>query len=377
MRFKVMLTLALLAAAALANADAELQSFLEQTLAAARDKAKLPAVAALVQISGKIEAEAALGVRALGHDEPVTTGDRWHVGSDTKAFTSMMIARLVEQHVMSFDDTLAKSFPAFAKQMDPAYRNVTVTQLLSHTAGLPTLTDDKDLPEFLDVLKTVNGVKAQRTAVARYYLTKPPASKTGEFAYSNTGFIIAGAIAEVHAGKTWEALIRQQVCAPLGIKHAGFGAPGTSGKFDEPLGHLDTAGTLAPLDPKATESDNPPALGPAGTINITLRDWMLFAQDQLDGVHGHGKLLKPETYRRLHTPVTGNYALGWGAKLDDDGTPALLTHTGSNGFWVADIRIMPKHDMIFLVVTNAGNETAEGAVKEIGKALRDRLKPFE
>jgi CubicO group peptidase (beta-lactamase class C family) len=104
---------------------------------------------------------------------------------------------------------------------------------------------------------------------------------------------------------------------------------------------------------------------------------MRFAQDQLDGVHGHGKLLKAETYRKLHTPVTGNYALGWGAKLEPDGVPLLLTHTGSNGFWVADVRIMPKHDMILLLVMNAGTDAANAAVKEIGQPLKDRLKPFE
>ena len=102
---------------------------------------------------------------------------------------------------MRFDDTLAASFPAFAADMDPAYRNVTVTQLLSHTAGLPPLTDDKDLPPFMAVIATAHGVKAQRAAIARKYLAMPPASKAGEFEYSNLGFIIAGAIAEAHTGK--------------------------------------------------------------------------------------------------------------------------------------------------------------------------------
>jgi D-alanyl-D-alanine carboxypeptidase len=377
MRPKVLFVLCCMAAPALARADAGMQVFLEETLAAVREKDQLPAVAALVQVGGRIEAEAALGVRALGHPEKVTLDDRWHIGSDTKAFTSTMIARLVERHVMNFDDTLGASFPALAQDMDPAYRNVTVTQLLSHTAGLPALTDDKDLPEFLAVIQTVEGVRAQRAAIARNYLTKPPASKAGEFAYSNLGYIIAGAIAEARTGKTWEQLIRELVFEPLGITAAGFGAPGSSGKFDEPWGHDEVDGKLVPLDPASAEADNPPALGPAGTINISLQDWVLFAQDQLDGARGHGKLLKPETYRTLQTPVTRNYALGWGAKLGPDGVPLLLTHTGSNGFWVADIRIMPLHDMIFLVVTNAGNEAANEAVQDIGKPLRDRLKPFE
>jgi len=366
-----------LLAASSARADTDLQSFLEKTLTAAREKDHLPAVAALIQIDGKIAAEAALGLRALGHPEAVTTNDHWHIGSDTKAFTATMIARLVEMGVMHFDDTLAASFPAFAPAMDPAYRNVTVLQLLSHTAGLPSLTDDKDLPPFMAVIKSANGVKAQREAIARKYLTIPPASKAGEFVYSNLGFIIAGAIAEAKTGKTWEDLIREQIFMPLGIKNAGFGAPGTADKLDQPWGHEEKDGKPVALDPSRADADNPPALGPAGTINIALKDWLLFAQDQLDGEHGHGKLLKPETYRKLHTPLTGNYALGWGAKLGPDGVPLLITHTGSNGYWLADIRIMPKHDMIFLVAMNAGNDAANAAIKDIGTPLKERLKPFE
>jgi hypothetical protein len=57
--------------------------------------------------------------------------------------------------------------------------------------------------------------------------------------------------------------------------------------------------------------------------------------------------------------------------------PLLLTHSGSNGHWLADIRIMPKHDMIILFVSNAGNDAANRAIMDIGKPLRDRLKPFD
>lgn len=358
-------------------ADDGLQPLLEKTVAEIRAKHNLPAVAALVQIDGKIVAEAATGLRALGYKEPVTTNDRWHIGSDTKAFTATLIGRLVEQHMMSFDETLASCFPSFAKDMDPAYRNVTVAQLLSHTAGLPPLTDDTELPPFNAVIASAGSLKDQRAAAARAYLAKPPASKAGEFNYSNLGFIIAGAIAETRTGKPWEDLIREQIFAPLGIKNAGFGSPATPGKVDQPWGHKDEGGKLIALDPADSEGDNPAVIGPAGTINIALEDWVLFAQDQLDGVHGHGKLLSGPTYRRLHTPVTGNYALGWGAKLAADGTPEIITHSGSNGFWVADIRIFPKHDIIFLIVTNAGNEPANEAIKDVRVPLQNRLKPLE
>lgn len=274
---RVVLAASFMAAPAITRAEESLQVFLEQTLSAAREKDHLPAIAALVQIDGELVAEAALGVRALGHPETVTTNDRWHIGSDTKAFTATLIARLVEQGVMGFEDTLAASFPAFAKAIDPAYRDVTVTQLLSHTAGLPPLTDDKDAPPLNVVIKSAKGVKAQREAIARKYLTMPPASKAGEFAYSNLGFINAGAIAEARTGKTWEELISEQIFAPLGIKNAGFGVPGTPGKVDQPWGHKEEAGELVALDPTNPAADNPPALGPAGTINFALKDWLLFA----------------------------------------------------------------------------------------------------
>ena len=374
----LLIALTLVATPAFAQDDVPLQTFLEQTLTAARDKDKLPAVAALIQIDGKIAAEAAIGVRAIGHPKSVTTRDRWHLGSDTKAFTATLIARLVEQGVMHFEDTLAESFPAFANDMDPAYRSVTIAQLLNHTAGLPTLTDDKDWPPVLAIIKPAKDVRAQRLLVAHKYLAEPPASKIGEFEYSNLGFMIAGAIAEAHTGKSWEDLIRTQIFAPLGIRHAGFGAPGKKGgKTKQPWGHKEADGTLVALDPTDPDSDNPAVIGPAGTISITLRDWMLFAQDHLDGVNGHGKLLKTETYRILHTPVTERYTFGWGVKMGPDGKPLLLTHSGSNGFWVADVRIMPKHNMIFLVVINAGHEAANEAILHIGKPLKDRLKPFE
>lgn len=368
-----LILLALALAAPVAHADAELQAFVEQTLAKAREQHKLPGVAALVQIGDKLEAETAMGLRANGHPEPVTKNDRWHIGSDTKAITATLIARLVEQGKLRFEDTMADAFPQLGAAMNPAYRTVTITQLLSHTAGLPPLTDDKELGPFYAATKGIAELPAQRAAVASAYLKMAPASKIGEFVYSNLGFIIAGAIAEARTGKSWEDLVREQIFAPLGIVNAGFGAPGTPGKVEEPQGHDDGR----PLDPGGKDADNPPAIGPAGTVHIALKDWLLFAQDQLAGMQGRGKLLKPETYRKLHTPVSGIYALGWGAKLGPDGVPIILAHSGSNGYWLADIKIMPKKNMIFLIATNAGDEGANKAIQEINAALRERLKPME
>jgi D-alanyl-D-alanine carboxypeptidase len=356
-----------------AQSDSSAQLFLLRTLSAARDKYHLPALAALVQVDGRVLAQAAVGVRAEGHNDSVLDGDRWHIGSDTKAMTATLIARLVEQQRMRFEDTLATSFPEFPG-IDPAYRGVTVTQLLSHTAGLPSLTDGKDMDAVRAAIRPFSDVRAQRQAIVRHYLSLPPASTVGEFRYSNLGFIIAGAIAEARTGRSWENLIREQVFSPLGIANVGFGAPGNSDRIDQPRGHRVFDGRLVPLDPLSPDADNPAALGPAGTVNIGLKDWARFAQDQLDGERGRGRLLTTASYRRLHTAVTAHYALGWGVHAGPDGSPLLLTHTGTNTYWLASISLFPRHDTIFLIVSNAGPERADAAIDEVRRALKERLR---
>jgi CubicO group peptidase (beta-lactamase class C family) len=365
----------LFAAAAPAVADAQLQQFTDQAVTQTRDSAGLPAVAALVQVKGKIEAQSAAGRRAFTERAPVTKDDRWHIGSDTKAMTATLIARLVERGQLSFDSTLGQLFPGVAASMNAQLQGVTLRQLLTHTAGLPSLTDTKEIADFDTIIGTRKGVRAQRAMVVAYYLRQPPASKVGEFAYSNLGYVVAGAVAESVSGDTWEELLRDEVWKPLGINSAGFGAPGKRKKYDQPAGHMLVDNKLIVLDVGNPKSDNPPAVGPAGTVNITLEDWALFAQDQLDGQHGHGKLLKPETYKLLHTPVKNRYAMGWGVLTEPNGDISLLAHTGSNGYWVADLRILPKQDVISMVVTNAGGEKAEKAVRDLSKTITDRLVP--
>lgn len=357
-----------------ARADTELQPYLEHALGWIRNRDHNPAIAALIQIDGTVAAEAVIGDRALGHPESVTLDDRWHIGSDTKAFTATLIGTLVDRRVLAWDDTLATSLPALAKTMHPAYRRITIRQLLSHTAGLPPLANTKtELPTALTVVKSVRGVSAQRMALARYYLSRPPASAAATFHYSNLGYIIAGAIAEAHTGETWESLIRERVFNPLGICDVGFGPPGHSGKYDQPLGHGEISGR-EPLDPADPGSDNPVWIGPAGTINISLKAWAVFAQDQLDGALGHGRLLQPATYKVLQTPVAENYAMGWGAWLDPDGTPKILMHEGSNGYWIAAISVYPKQRTFILVTTNFGGDVAKRSIEDLSAGLADHLK---
>ena len=132
-----------------------------------------------------------------------------------------------------------------------------------------------------------------------------PLSRPGStFAYSNVGYAIAGLMAEQVTGRSWERLMSDLLFEPLGMASARVRPSGTPGKLDAPWGHDDKD--------KPSQSDNAPALGPAGTVHATIPDWAKFAALHLRGGQGKARLLKPATFRMLHTPPSGgDYAGGW------------------------------------------------------------------
>ena len=103
---------------------------LSELLELARDEGGFPAIAAARVKGGKLVDTAVVGVRAAGGDDPVTVGDRFHIGSVTKSVTATMIGRLVEQGKIDWTTTVAEAFDEF--EMHDAYRSVTLLQLLQH-----------------------------------------------------------------------------------------------------------------------------------------------------------------------------------------------------------------------------------------------------
>src|SRR5690348_1590914 len=83
---------------------------MREEIAAARARHAIPAIGFLSRVKGQDEA-IAVGVRALGDPTPATTEDRWHIGSDTKAFTATLVARMVEAGELRFEETLAEALP--------------------------------------------------------------------------------------------------------------------------------------------------------------------------------------------------------------------------------------------------------------------------
>lgn len=313
-----------------------------------RAELDVPAVAVAAFDTSKFLARGVAGVRKIGEDVPITDGDRWHLGSCTKAMTATIVARLVERGEMSFDDTLATLFPDL--KMHQGYLDVTVVQLLRHEGG----TYGKIGQEAPDLWVSLwaagpENIAATRRTFAEAVLQKPPQYTVGTYKYSNTGYIIVGSIIESVTGKSWEEVIEEEVFTPLGMTNCGFGAPATPGTIDAPWGHQKKSnGATIAIDPGSAQSDNPPAFGPAGTVHCDLDSWVKYLQGHLGG--GPQDYLNPETFVALHTPnPPKKYALGW---LVPD--TAILTHMGSNNMNVVTTWLYKELNLGLIIVTNVG-----------------------
>jgi CubicO group peptidase (beta-lactamase class C family) len=324
-------------------------------VAAVRTEAAVPAVAGAVFTSDAITDVAVSGVRKQGDAEPATVNDLWHIGSITKSFTSLLIAKQVEAGAMSWSSTLAELFGA---ERAGKFGPVTMLQLLSHHAGLPGNVS----PEWM--MKVAEGmppVTVMRQRIVDAALAGTPGAAPGaRFLYSNLGYIIAGSLLEAKAGKPWEDLVQAEVLAPLGLKSAGYGPPGERGLLSQPRGHRPGAGgALMPVEP-GIGSDNPPYLGPAGRLHMSVTDLARWGQEHLRGERGTDGLVKADTFKRLHQATgTQGYALGWA--LRGSATRPIIWHNGSNTMWYAIVAFDPAADRGVALVTN-GSINAGGLV---------------
>lgn len=377
--FKVVSCLLVFCAAASASAQESLQSTLKPYL----DEYQLPALAAAVVKEGKIVSAGAVGTRRFGADILVSLDDRFHIGSDTKAMTALLAAILVESTKLRWDSTVAEVFPEMAGEMDHSLKKVTLQQLLSHSSGMPS--DNEAMGIVLDQSGLQKGnLDQMRYWIIRQWSAQPLASVPGAgFAYSNMGYLFAGAMIERAAGRTWEELISEWVFDPLGLKSAGLGPQAKLGRIDAPLGHTIVDGKITACL-SGPNSDNPPVVGPAGTAHMSVLDFARWAGWNAGEGRRGPEIVRQDTLKKLHTPViaippesnapagappVGKYCLGWGEIRPDWAHGPLLTHSGSNTKNLAMIIVEPGRDFAMVLMTNIAGERADAGLKALSQEL--------
>ena len=171
------------------------------------------------------------------------------------------------------------------------------------------------------------------------------------------------------AGEPWEELMRSRLFEPLGLRSAGFGSPATLRKIDQPWGHHGYEAPFKPVPP-GPDADYPPALGPAATVHMSISDFVRYAQWHVAGARGEGTLLKPESFRKLHTPPDGQeYAMGWAVTKRRWAGGTALMHSGDNTMFYAVMWLGARENTCFVAACNADCTEASEACDEAVRML--------
>lgn len=171
------------------------------------------------------------GVRSIETMAPIEPLDRFRVGSITKGFTTATMLSLAEEGLVDLDDRANAWVPAFGLP-----DGITIERLLLHTAGVFNFTDDFAFLQVITMPWTPDMIidwALDESQSDHGYVFAPGT----DFAYSNTGYLIAGRIIEESTGRPYHEVVRERTIARAGLANTGIDGfdPPSCGYVD---GHL-------------------------------------------------------------------------------------------------------------------------------------------
>jgi D-alanyl-D-alanine carboxypeptidase len=219
---------------------AALRRDLSDYLTARRTAEHISAVSLRVTFAGRRPAiSLADGTTRYDGGPPVTTRALWQIGSNTKAFTAVILLQLEAEGRLSINDQIGTWLPQY-----PAWRHITIRQLLDMTSRIPDYTSQ---PAFLTAL-AANPSARFTTAQLVSYVTGLPLGPAG-YQYTNTDYILAQMIIEKVTHDTYASQLTQRILIPLRLRATCL-APYTCPPSDAarmPAGYFYFAGVPALL----------------------------------------------------------------------------------------------------------------------------------
>jgi D-alanyl-D-alanine-carboxypeptidase/D-alanyl-D-alanine-endopeptidase len=271
----------------------------------------------------------------------------YEIGSVTKVFTGILLAKLEIDGVLKLEDPLRNFLPAELSFPD-AVGAITLRQLATHTAGLPRLPDNLDAT-----------IKDQANPYANYSaselfsflrsgpLDRPPGTKS---VYSNLGMGLLGHLLSLKTGKPYETLVKETIC--------------------EPLGMYDTTVSLSPLQsarlvPGHTPKGQPTSgwglnvLAGAGGLRSTVDDLLRFLQANLgDGVGALAEALGRAHKFHYVSAWHGSHGLGWCIERDTAKKLVIHWHNGGTGGYVSFVAFEKSRGLGVVLLSNYGDAMA-------------------
>jgi len=346
------------------QADGPTPAAIDAAVRATIERYSLPGIAVGVIDDGHIVYARGYGETVADSGDPVTSKTLFKIASNSKAMTASVLARLVQQGKLRWDDPVQKHLPGFAMHDPWVSAHITVGDLLVHNSGLPEGGGDLMLwpePNLFSRDDIVRGLRH----------IKPAYGFRAGYAYDNLLYVVAGQVAAAAGGASYEELVRRELFSPLGLDGCRVG------EFN-----LAEAGSVA--QPHTREGERNVAMrrdaatvpaissAAAGGIRCTLDDmlaWMgnwlapTAAQTTWLGDAQRGELWKPRTpmpisAQRKRWDNTHYYAYAYGFRLADVDGAWTVSHTGTLGGMYSMMMLLPDRKSGFVFMINGDGDRA-------------------
>lgn len=314
-------------------------------------KTGAPSASIAVVMDGKLLYAQAYGIARVAEKLKATPDMPYSIGSISKQFTAAAILLLAQEGKLSLDDKLERWLPELTRAKD-----VSIRELLAMTSGYQDFwPQDYVMPMMLKPITPEEIVKRWGTIPLDF----EPGTK---WQYSNTNYVIAGAIVEKVAGDPVFSFVQKRILEPLQMKSAINSDTGPLGP-DGPQRYLRYAGGPLRIAPK----EGAGWMFAAGELAMTPSDlakWDISLIEQ--------SLLQPESYREMETEVrlasgVGS-SYGLGVHLSLTNARRQVSHGGEVSGFTATNDVYPDERVAVAVFTNMD---ATGASSEIASRVED------
>ncbi|MEX1158783.1 MAG: serine hydrolase [Thermomicrobiales bacterium] len=301
---------------------------------------RIPGVAIGTLTNGDVQIDS-WGIANLNGDEPMRPEMLVRVASISKVFTATLAMILAEDGAVTLDTPVIEYLPDLRLADAEVQRTITLRHLLSHGSGL-----HGDF--FIDMGQ---GEDALAKAIAGFHTLRQVYRPDELWAYTNSGFHLAGRVLEVRGGKPFDVLMRERIFEPLGMERTCFFAHEML-CWPHAVGHAPVA--PGSREHRVTGQYYPRNRLPAGGIASNARELLRFAAFHMgdgEGVLSAGSLATMREPQRK----AGNWAHEWGIGWDlrrIDGVQ-VIAHGGSINGFKSQLTLVPERETALVMLTNS------------------------
>lgn len=313
-----------------------------QKLEEKRKDYHIPGMALCVVQGDQVLVQRGFGQRDRKQGLLVDADTLFAIGSSTKSFASTLVAMLVAEGKMAWDDPVQKYLPYFELEDVEAAQQATIRDLLCHRVGLTRM----------GIVWAANQVDRER-AIRQAAHAKPMAGFREAFLYNNVMYSAAGVASAKAADTRWETLLQKRILGPLGMTRSNATLSGLATDSNASKGYLWES------DSKSWEEISRrdlAAIAPAGAMNSSARDmaqWLRFllAKGKWQGKQLLSHEALEETWKHQIQIAGGvSYGLGW--MLGQWEGRRVVEHGGNIDGYATTVGLLPDEKLGFALLTN-------------------------